>query len=173
MSTSNKIPQTLSQRIGTRFGIDPTSVVPLFAIVVLTLGIISYVVYSFHFPPERAESVEYTSLPLDIVHLESDVNTTKISRGYKVLTPNWSIVTDIRTSYDPKGTESGLSKNELMSSRNFAAICRLAKERNESVTFVGMPAKKSDGKPRMLDNKPVLVARKIMYGGEEIVLYAE
>lgn len=142
------------------------------AIIVLFLFLVAITVamlFSKMKSADKQEPQAYTAVPLDITHVEHMVVDTKTSRGFRVSTPDWIIVTDVRSTYEPATHGTELSALEKMASRNLSAICEIAKERNESVTFIGHPAE-TKGVPRNFEGKPVLIAQKLLYGGQEILL---
>jgi hypothetical protein len=167
------VPRTFGQKVARALHIPENWVAPLFTIFVITIGVIAIVVVQSMFPTQPSVQTEYQAIPLEISHVEHDANKSKVSRGYKIVTPDWIVVTDIRTSYNPEGTCPPLSKAELAASRNLAAHCEVAKQRNEPVIIFGVLAKEGDGQTRMLDGKPVLLARRIVYAGKEFILYPE
>jgi hypothetical protein len=114
-----------------------------------------------------AQSTEHTSVPLDIVHVES---ASKASMGYRIVTPEWVIVADPRSADESRTHATVLQPADKAAVQNLAALCRIAQKNGEPITFSGTQLRQQDGKHQIVDGKPVLLARKIMYKGEEIIL---
>lgn len=114
-----------------------------------------------------AQSTEHTSVPLDIVPVES---ASKASMGYRIVTPEWVIVADARSADESRTHATVLQPTDKAAVQNLAALCRIAQKNGEPVTFAGTRLLQQDGKYKLLDGKPVLVARKMLYRDEEIIL---
>jgi hypothetical protein len=155
----NGMPLTLSQKIQRRTGIPATWVAPLVLITVVVLLVVGFVLYNHHFPPRSVQSVEYTAVPIDVV----EVKHGDKQRGFKILTPEWTVVSDVETTFGEGPETSKASDRVLNLSRNMANICEMAKEEGLPVTFIGTPLMELRYGPRKIDDKPVLVAKTIIY----------
>lgn len=136
----------------------------LAAVVVVIAVAVLVSMYSSGKPPP----VEYAAVPQDVIHVEVEISKAKsFDRGYKIVTPEWIVVSDERTVQQPATRGYGMTKADLVRSENLAAVCRMATKSGKPVTFRGQQIQNL-----MLDGKPVLVASSIIYEEQAITLSA-
>jgi hypothetical protein len=135
--------------------------------VLILVGIVAAMIVMGRDQPVSKE-LAYTTASLEIVEISGQVGTQKVGRGYRVLTPEWVILSTPHTVFEPDTHVTSLDRKQLTESRNFAHLCALAKQKGEAVTFIGVPMKDA-----IIDGKPVLIARTVKIGGLEFALKAE